>query len=426
MTHFGILCPGAIGHLNPMASLGRELMRRGHRVTLFGVPDVRAKVAQSGLTFFEIGAREFPPGSLDQIYTQLGEMDGLAGLKFTIAYFQKEAEMLFRHAPTAIQSAGIDVLLIDQVTIAAGTIADFLKLPFITVCNALLVHREPGVPPYFTPWPYRNTPWAKLRNQLGNNLSQYLTRPLWKTVVKQRQTWNLPPHRNREASYSQLAQIAQLPEGFDFPRQRLAPCFHYTGPLIDPSGTEPVQFDQPPFPFDQLSDQPLIYASLGTLQNRNWDVFEMIAAACQDLDAQLVISLGNPKQEASHLNLPGSPLVVAYAPHQQLIQRSSLVITHAGLNTVIGTLSSGVPMVAIPITNEQPGIAARVAYTGAGQVIPLAKLTVEELRKAVTEVLNTPTYRDKARAMQRSIQQSGGVVKAAHIIEQVTMAQAAH
>jgi MGT family glycosyltransferase len=181
-----------------------------------------------------------------------------------------------------------------------------------------------------------------------------------------------------------------------------------------------VQFDQPPFPFDQLSDKPLIYASLGTLQNRNWAVFEMIAAACQDLEAQLVISLGNPKQDPSQVNLPGSPLVVSYAPNQQIIQRSSLVITHAGLNTVIGTLSRGVPMVAIPITNEQPGVAARMAYTGSGQVIPLAKLTVEGLRKAVTEVLNNPTYREKAQAMQRSIQQSGGVVTAANIIEQVS------
>lgn len=417
MTHFGIFCPGAIGHLNPMVSLGRELVRRGHRVTLFGVPDVRAKVVQSGLEFFELGASEFPPGRLDEIYAQLGELDGLPGLKFSIEYFQKDAEMLFRRAPAAIQAAGVEALLVDQVTTAAGTVADFLKLPFVTVCNALLINREPGVPPYFTPWLYQATPWAKLRNQLGNSLIQYLTRPLWQTVVKQRQTWQLPPHSNREAAYSQLAQICQLPEGFDFPRQRLAPCFHYTGPLIDPSGTEPVQFDQPPFPFDQLSEQPLIYASLGTLQNRNWAVFEAIAAACQNLEAQLVISLGNPNQQVSDLKLSGSPLVVAYAPHQQIIQRSSLVITHAGLNTVIGSLSAGVPMVAIPITNEQPGIAARMAYTGAGQVVPLAQLKGDRLRSAITQVLNIPTYREKAQAMQRVIQQSGGVVKAAEIIE---------
>jgi len=46
--------------------------------------------------------------------------------------------MLFNEAPEAIKSAGVEALLIDQVTLAGGTIADFLNLPFITVCNALL------------------------------------------------------------------------------------------------------------------------------------------------------------------------------------------------------------------------------------------------------------------------------------------------
>ncbi len=86
MTHIGIFCPGAVGHLNPMASLGRELVRRGHRVTVFGVPDVRAKMAHSGLAFFEMGASEFPPGALDEIYAQLGQLNGLAGFKFSMAY----------------------------------------------------------------------------------------------------------------------------------------------------------------------------------------------------------------------------------------------------------------------------------------------------------------------------------------------------
>ena len=58
MTHFGIFCPGAVGHLNPMCNLGKELLNRGHNVTLFGVPDVRAKIANSGINFYEIGASD--------------------------------------------------------------------------------------------------------------------------------------------------------------------------------------------------------------------------------------------------------------------------------------------------------------------------------------------------------------------------------
>lgn len=53
------------------------------------------------------------------------------------------------------------------------------------------------------------------------------------------------------------------------------------------------------------------------------------------------------------------------------------------MNTVVGALSSGVPLIGIPIMNEQPGIAARLARTGAGKVMPLAQLSVPRLRAAV-------------------------------------------
>ncbi len=64
--------------------------------------------------------------------------------------------------------------------------------------------------------------------------------------------------------------------------------FHFTGPLIDPASRAAV-----PFAWHQLSDKPLIYASLlGTIQNQQLGLFAAIAAACQHLDAQLVIAPG--------------------------------------------------------------------------------------------------------------------------------------
>ena len=93
------------------------------------------------------------------------------------------------------------------------------------------------------------------------------------------------------------------------------------------------------------------------------------------------------------------------------------MITHAGLNTVMETLSSGVTMIAIPITNDQPGIAARLARTGAGKVIPVAKLTVPNLKAAIVEVLSNPSYRQNAVRLQKAIQESRGVYTAADIIE---------
>lgn len=57
--------------------------------------------------------------------------------------------------------------------------------------------------------------------------------------------------------------------------------------------------------------------------------------------------------------LPGNPIVVNYAPQLELLKIADLTITHAGVNTTLESLSNGVPLVAIPITNDQPGVAAR-------------------------------------------------------------------
>ncbi|MDZ8081957.1 MAG: glycosyltransferase [Nostoc sp. DcaGUA01] len=418
MTHFGILCPAAIGHLNPMCALGRELQRRGHRVTLFHIPDVQTKVQKAGLEFHTIGEAEFPLGSFEAIYKKLGEMSGLSALRFTIAWLEKETLLLFREVPDALSKVGIEALLVDQLTPGGGTIADFAKIPFVTVCNALLINIEDGVPPYFTHWGNDQGWWYRLRNRAGNFLLDRLSLKISDLVVNQRRRWNLPPYVKAEDAAGKLAHICQLPAEFDFPREQLPQCLHYTGPLQDPSGLEPIS-SSISFPFEKLSHRPLIFAALGTLQNRKEEIFQTIAEACIGLDVQLVISLGQPERKESVPNLPGSPLVVAYAPQQQLISRSILTITHAGMNAVLGALSSGVPLVAIPITNEQPGIAARIAYTGTGEFVPLSGLTVSKLRDNINRVLTEDSYKKNALRLQQAIRSAGGVTHAADIIEKV-------
>ena len=57
-------------------------------------------------------------------------------------------------------------------------------------------------------------------------------------------------------------------------------------------------------------------------------------------------------------------------------KRASVCITHAGLNTVLESLAQGVPQVAIPVTVDQPGVAARIAEKKTELFVPLKKLTV--------------------------------------------------
>jgi zeaxanthin glucosyltransferase len=413
MTHFGIICPVATGHLNPMTTLGHELQQRGHRVTLFGIPDARSKTLAAGLEFWAIGEKEFPAGSSAVSFAELGKLSGLAALKYTITLFQQFTVMLLREAPKAISAAGVELLLVDQTSFGGGTVADVLKLPFISVSCALMLNRESGIPPINLNWSYNPAWWAKLRNQFGYRLLSRITKPVVSTVAEYRQEWQLPPHLEPNDTYSKLAQICQQPAEFEFPRQDLPPCFHFTGPYSRPNSREPASF-----PFEELTGQPLIYASMGTLQNKLIGVFENIAQACVGLDAQLVIALGggNP---ASLPNLPGSPLVVGYAPQLELLQKATLTITHAGMNTALESLSNGVPMVAIPIANDQPGVAARIAWTGTGEVITLPKLTSSRLQTAIEKVLTQDSYKQNAVKLQTAICRAGGVSRAADLVERV-------
>jgi MGT family glycosyltransferase len=137
------------------------------------------------------------------------------------------------------------------------------------------------------------------------------------------------------------------------------------------------------------------------------------------LDAQLIISLGGSAEPDSLPKFAGDPIVVKYAPQLEILQKAQLTITHAGLNTTLESLSCGVPMVAIPIANDQPGVAARIAWTETGVVIPVKKLNVPQLRNAVQTVLEQPKYRDNAQKMQVSMQKAGGVKLAADIIDEV-------
>ncbi|MGD1908574.1 MAG: glycosyltransferase [Leptolyngbyaceae cyanobacterium] len=414
MAHIGILCPTLTGHLNPMIALGRELQRRSHRVTVVGFLDGEAKIQAAGLDFLAIGTFDFPLGSTRQSLNALGELSGIEALRYSLKLIQRATAILLDEAPTALKTAGVNGLLIDQALHGGSTIAEMLNLPFITVCCALMLNPEPEVPPFFTPWHYRSASWARLRNQAGYQLLAILARRSTRQIADYRRQWHLSPLRHQNDAYSALAQICQQPAEFEFPRRSLPTCFHFTGPLTDAASRQPAVF-----PFDQLTGQPLIYASFGTLQNRLLWLFEAIAAACKPLDAQLVIALGGGTSPASLPPLPGSPLVVGYAPQLELLEKATLTITHAGMNTVLESLSNGVPMVAIPITNDQPGVAARIAWTGTGEVISSKRLTAPKLRRKIRQVLTQASYRQQATRLQQAIRATGGTQQAADIIEQV-------
>jgi MGT family glycosyltransferase len=294
-----------------------------------------------------------------------------------------------------------------------------LRIPFVSVCTSLPLNREPLIPPPFVGWRFSSSLFAKLRNRIGCDVADYLIAPIQTLLNKYRKEWKLPPVGGPGDTFSPLATIAQMPREFDFPRHRLPATFHYLGPWFDQRSSSSVRF-----PYGKLDGRPLVYGSIGTLQSTNSRYFRIMAEACAGLDVQLVLSLGHGAGEAN-LDLPGHPLVVNFAPQLQLLARASLVITHAGMNTTQQSLHFGVPAIAIPLTHDQPAIAARLSRTGAGIVIPPERLTPARLRAAIQSVLpETSAFRASARRLQASIREAGGVDRAADIAETLVHAPA--
>jgi UDP:flavonoid glycosyltransferase YjiC (YdhE family) len=102
----------------------------------------------------------------------------------------------------------------------------------------------------------------------------------------------------------------------------------------------------------------------------------------------------------------------------ELLKRSLVCITHAGLNTVLESLAQGVPQVAIPVAYDQPGVAARIANKQTGVVTSLDKLSADHLSTVLKEVLNNSTYRDNALKLKKAIAKANGLSVAADLIEQ--------
>jgi zeaxanthin glucosyltransferase len=419
MGHIGVLCPNAPGHLNPMVALADAVRKRGHRVTFFILGEPPASVAAVGFEIVPLGGAIFPSDRYQAELQQLGSLEGRAALKHTFSMGARAAEAILEVGPTAARAVGVNALLVDQASFPGGTVADELGIPFATVCNALLLHSDPAAPPFFTHWQPGDAVWARIRNRIAWTGLTRLYAPILVKIQDRRRRLGLPIPARIAATWSNRLQISQQPEAFEFPRRELPKHVRFVGPLRLPGGYQPV-----PFPWERLDGRPLIYASMGTLQNRIVGTFRMIAEACDGLDAQLVIPTGHGIAPEALGELPGRPIVVSYAPQLDLLRRSAMAVTHAGLNTVLDAMACGIPMVAIPVTNDQPGTAARVVWVGAGETITHKHLTKQALRTAVLRVLSDPSYRTAAERIRSSIQAGGGAPHAAELIEQSLKLQA--
>ena len=403
------------GHLLPMTALARALQARGHEVTFIGVPDIASVVQAACLGFVPCGEAEYPAGAVARVWGPVAHLQGLETMRYALEEISPDfIAATLRHLPRRLVETGVEGLVIDALHLFAELVPMSMNIPFVQVWNVLHADLSAVTPPFTTSWPYETTPEARARNverlqQTGAMVAPLI--PIGRAFAEQAGLaidWSQPG-----ATGSKLAVITQTPEIFDFPGVQWPSQFQYAGPLSDATARAPV-----PFPWDRLDGRPLVYASMGTLVNGSVAVQRAILDAARRLeDHQVVFSVGGNVDLDRLGAIPPNVIAVPTAPQLDLLKRAVLCITHAGLNTVLEALGLGVPMVAIPVGYDQPGVAARIAHHGVGAFIDVQELTAETLSARIRTVLDHDSYRAAAGRFRDALARIDGPERAADIVE---------
>jgi zeaxanthin glucosyltransferase len=398
----GFICLNLPGHLNPMTALARQLQGRNHEVVFLYSSSANGLPCVPG----------YDKDPINENRPEVSKLQGDDALGFAINLLVQRTEAMLQSMPAMLEATAVDALIIDPIQFYAELAPMSLGLPFIHAAVAIHCDYSGYTPLCIYGDRHQITPEAVARNRKGvarfakmlrNEGVQAYARSAGLEI-----DWEDPGF-----SLSKIAWLTQTPREFDFENSHWPPQFRHTGPFHDGKGRAEVNF-----PWDRLTGEPLIYASMGTILNGQADVFQTIAAGvAKHKDVQLVLSIGDQLEPEQIGPVPGNAIIVKRAPQLELLKLASVCITHAGLNTVLESLAQGVPQVAIPVTFDQPGIAARIACHKTGRVTSLDKLSATHLSTLLGEVLSDSTYRENACRIQKAIVKANGLSAAAELIE---------
>jgi MGT family glycosyltransferase len=161
------------------------------------------------------------------------------------------------------------------------------------------------------------------------------------------------------------------------------------------------------------SRAPLVYVTLGTVATRMPDgaaVLRSTLDALSGLDLRVLVTTGPSLDPGSLGDVASTVHVEAWVDQDDVFTEAALVVCHGGSGTTFGALAAGAPLVMLPMFADQPTNARLVARAGAGITVANGVASAKEnvnvllgqrdaLREAVVTVLETPSYRDAARAL---------------------------
>lgn len=393
------------GHVAPVLSVAVALSEAGHDVRVLTGPDFADAVAAVGVHFVALASPALPQDSP----TASARPFGLMRPPWTDAI--REAGAVFV-APLAGQHAAVeaeldrhpvDVVIADtgflgvQPLMLGGPSATAPRIVGLSVTPISAVSID--APPFGSAL----HPGVGARLERRNRQTQWLLdhgplRPLQRRLDAALTECGVAPgtlhYFDQVTTFEQVFHLG-VPE-LEYPRRELQPTVQMLGP-VTPAVTAPLPAWWP----DLDAARHIVHVTQGTLATDTTALLAPAITALAELpDVLVVVSTGGRPVE--HLRrtfrgpLPTNMRLAPFLPYDQLLPRVSVLVTNGGYGTVQLTARYGVPMVVGGATQDKREVAARVAWAGIGINLRTARPTSGQIRRAVQDVLNTPSYRSRA------------------------------
>lgn len=381
MSRYLLVVPPLRGHVAPLLGVATELVARGHEVAWAGAAEwLRPLTGEQPVYGCEFGALPARPSGLR----------GAAALKFLVQdYLVPMAEAMTPGVDAAIDHFRPDAVLADQHAYAGALAADRHAIVWATSASTSAELVQPFAP------------------KVGEWVRECLTELRVRT--------NGSP-AGADPRFSESLILAFTTPELVGPATAAGRPVRFVGPAL-------AGRTEPPWSSPWSDDAPTVLVTLGTA---NIDVGARFLAVCAEALAErgdLRAVLVDP---GGHLGPQPDTIAVARSvPQLAVLAQSSLVVCHAGHNTVCETLWHGVPLVVAPIRDDQQVVAEQVVNARAGIRLRFSRATADQVGEAVDAALTDPSYAGAARRIRDSFHAAGGTSAAAAHLEALRPARRA-
>lgn len=384
IVFFGI---PAHGHTNPTLGVVRELVSRGHQVWYYSYHLMREKIESAGATFVPCDDYDMELRLDAKDSARLGK-----DLAFSAKILVDTTLALDNRVCREMETLKPDCIVADSMALWGKAVAQKLSIPFVSSTTTFAFNRHS----------------AKIMKQsVGELLKMILSMLRTAKQVRRLQDKGYPVKNILDiiGNDDNTHTIVYTSPEFQPSSETFSDNYAFVGPSIRPA-VENIEKKR----------ETLIYISMGTVNNDMLPFYKQCLSAFADTEYQVILSVGDLVSLEDFGELPENISVYSHVDQIAVLQQADVFVSHCGMNSVSESLYFAVPLVMLPQTAEQGGVAERVRQLGAG--VKLDKTDATSLRQAVNILLTDSSYQQNARMISEGFRRCSGAKGAADQILQ--------